>query len=552
MPDHGNAAPAARIYSYLCLQVAACAASAVAGIMLFTTDDYFSSASATGGQVVLTVVVVCIIAHVFLWFGSSPVVQKQIRSQMVIFRNPHTYVVTWMYVTCFGTWIGFSSVLPKLIQDVFGYVGEGDRLVANPHAPRAILYSFLGPFVGSIVRPLGGWLSDKFGGALVTQIYVGVLSGSALGIGMVVKSARDAPHPEEYFNAFLALFLIMFVASGIANGSTFKLIAQLYRDQGQAELVGPVLGWSSAIASFGAFIVPYLLGEALAAKDMPDKMFGFAGYYLLCFILNFWFYLRRQGCCQIQPCLPLRPGDGICQSCGGVRLDRADRPGRPAQACCGVPAGAPPGADYCICHILGILPGAHERYGQEHSGRDGGEQAHLAHLGGAATPLSAGTKAHIHGWLRAAGSAAALSMSGAVSVASADLRGSERCDADTVSSLDDSTDSTKSRRSLSPPPLPPFKRPTLCLACEIPGDSIARARATVCTLTSTTRGRYNLVHLLCQQRTARAGGAFDGMASEAALSADTPTEDMLAEDAANDPTVCDRAPRVASSHPNIV
>ena len=475
MPHHGNAPTSRRVYNYLCLQAAACAAAAVAGIMLFTSAKYFSEAGAAGGQVILMVVVVCVIAHVFLWFGTSLEIQKQIRSQMAIFRNPHTYVVTWMYITCFGTYIGFSSVFPKLIQDVFGYVGDGDRLVANPHAPRAILYSFLGPFVGSAVRPFGGWLSDKFGGALVTQIYVGILAGSAVGVGLVVQRARESQQPEEYFHAFLSLFLIMFTASGIANGSTFKLISQLYREQGHAELVGPVLGWSSAIASFGAFIVPSLLGEAVTAKDMPDKMFGFAGYYLLCFMLNFWFYLRPQGCCKMQPCLPLHSGAGMCASCGGVRVESGQERGNGGSH--QRSASSPPaGTDYCICHILGIT-GCNDRSVQprvEHAGMD----VMTGHAHGAATPLSAGTKAQIQGWLSAS-RRPPPSAADASSVASADTLGRKfpdlelkDLDAATVSSLagsgregslqDDDSDGTKYRPLTSSRPPVPCSLPSVC------------------------------------------------------------------------------------------
>ena len=78
----------------------------------------------------------------------------------------------------------------------------------------------------------------------------------------------------------------------MSNGSTFKQISQVFRAQGVGELVGPVLGWSSALASFGAFIVPSIVGVAIADKNVGNYMFGFAAYYLFCFFLNFWFYLR--------------------------------------------------------------------------------------------------------------------------------------------------------------------------------------------------------------------------------------------------------------------
>jgi len=81
--------------------------------------------------------------------------------QMIIFKSPHTYVMSWLYIVCFGTFIGFSSSFPKLIQDIFGYikcpqdVGDGKGLCPNPNAPPADIYAFLGPLLGALIRPFG-------------------------------------------------------------------------------------------------------------------------------------------------------------------------------------------------------------------------------------------------------------------------------------------------------------------------------------------------------------------------------------------------------------
>jgi NNP family nitrate/nitrite transporter-like MFS transporter len=230
MPQQGNAPLRWRMYYYFCLQASACGAAVVAGIVLFSSENFFSvSPQRQIGKVFLLVCTVCVLAHVFLWFASPQAIQQQIRSQMIIFRNRHTYLMVWLYMVCFGTYIGFSSALPKLMLDVFGYVGEGDAVRVNPNAPQVSIYSFLGPFLGSLVRPMGGWLSDKFGAAIVTQTYVGVLCGSALGLSLVIRKARESQKPEEYFSVFLSLFLLLFTASGIANGSTFKQMSQVFR-----------------------------------------------------------------------------------------------------------------------------------------------------------------------------------------------------------------------------------------------------------------------------------------------------------------------------------
>ena len=255
MPHHGNAPVAHRLYYYICLQAGATAASAVTGVTYFFFNDFFSSSPTSMiGLVFLVVLVACFSSHLMLFVAAPWSILGQIKSSMVFLKNPHTYIMTWMYMVCFGTYIGFSTAFPKLVQDIFGYVGSEENLVANPRAPNWALYSFIGPFLGSIVRPLGGWLSDKFSGAVVTQVVVGCLCGSAFGVGVVVQQAQNSEHPEAYFNVFLCLFLLLFTSSGLANGSTFKQMSQIFRDQGQVELVGPVLGWSAAMGSLGVCV----------------------------------------------------------------------------------------------------------------------------------------------------------------------------------------------------------------------------------------------------------------------------------------------------------
>ena len=209
-----------------------------------------------------------------------------LQRQFAIFGNKHNWAMTWLYVMTFGSFIGYSAAFPKLIQDVFGYLPNGQ---ANPAAPNPFAYAWLGPLVGSLVRPVGGWLSDKFGGARVTQWATVVMVGAAIWAAVCVKGALGAEHPEENFALFLTLFLTLFVMAGIGNGSTFRMIPIIFKK----ELAGPVLGWTSAVAAYGAFIIPNVFGAQIKARTPEYALYGFAVYYVTCLAVNWWFYARK-------------------------------------------------------------------------------------------------------------------------------------------------------------------------------------------------------------------------------------------------------------------
>ncbi len=160
----------------------------------------------------------------------------------------------------------------------------------NPNAPSAFTYAWIGPFVGAAVRPIGGWISDKVGGSIVTQVISAVMVVASVAVGYVMMQAYGSATPEQYFPMFLGLFIVLFVASGIGNGSTFRTIGVIF-DRTQA---GPVLGWTSAIAAYGAFVAPIVIGDQIKAGTPQDAMYGFAIFYALCLVLNWWFYLRAQ------------------------------------------------------------------------------------------------------------------------------------------------------------------------------------------------------------------------------------------------------------------
>ena len=234
------------------------------------------------GVLVITISVTVLVMR----FVTPRPVRENLAQQFVIFRKKHNWVMTWLYTMTFGSFIGYSAAFPKLIQDVFGTLPDG---AINPGAPNPLLYAWLGPLVGSLIRPLGGWLSDKFGGARVTHWDTIVMIGSAIGVALSVKLAGSAANPSAYWWPFFWLFMLLFVTTGIGNGSTFRMIPIIFR----AELAGPVLGWTSAVAAYGAFLIPRIFGGQIEAGTPEYALYGFAGYYVSCLFVNWWFYARK-------------------------------------------------------------------------------------------------------------------------------------------------------------------------------------------------------------------------------------------------------------------
>lgn len=220
--------------------------------------------------------------------------KENITKQFAIFSNKHTWTLTALYIVTFGSFIGFSMALPLAITVIFGIshmpdvTGVMQHTLKNPNAPSALTYAWIGPFVGALVRPIGGWISDKVGGSIVTQVISGVMVLASASVGYVMMQAYSSATPEQYFSSFMWLFVLLFAASGIGNGSTFRSIGVIF-DRQQA---GPVLGWTSAIAAYGAFIAPVVIGAQIKAGTPEMAMYGFAIFYAVCLVINWWFYLR--------------------------------------------------------------------------------------------------------------------------------------------------------------------------------------------------------------------------------------------------------------------
>jgi NNP family nitrate/nitrite transporter-like MFS transporter len=225
------------------------------------------------------------------WFGMNDLASAKasFREQAVVFRRKHNWLMCWLYVGTFGSFIGYSAGLPLLIKTQFAGVDP-------------IRYAFLGPLVGALVRPVGGWLSDKLGGARVTFWNFIVMVAAAGGVLAFLPEKGSGGS----FPAFLAMFLVLFATSGIGNGSTFRMIpvifATFHERRGGAEAAkrdgakeaAAVLGFSSAIAAYGAFFVPRAFGVSMKSTGSPAAAFlGFIAVYVSCIVVTWWWYSRK-------------------------------------------------------------------------------------------------------------------------------------------------------------------------------------------------------------------------------------------------------------------
>jgi len=283
LPRHNVPATPVAVGKMLWLELLGFAGAAV-GVFLLVTDWGDGFPDLLKVFVVLAVAVMVTLA--LMRYLTPRATKENLRGQFAIFEEKHNWIMTWLYTMTFGSFIGYSAAFPKLIQDVFGTLPDGSL---NPDAPNPLHYAWLGPLVGSLIRPVGGWLSDRLGGARVTHWDTVVMILAALGVAYYVQAARGVDQPEIYWWPFLALFLLLFVTTGIGNGSTFRMIPMIFRP----EQAGPVLGWTSAIAAYGAFLIPRIFGMQIKAGHAEYALYGFAAYYLSCLVVNWWFYARK-------------------------------------------------------------------------------------------------------------------------------------------------------------------------------------------------------------------------------------------------------------------
>lgn len=242
-------------------------------------------------RIFLVVAAAVISTLLMMRFLTPQTIQTPLKNQFAIFNNKHTWVMTWLYTMTFGSFIGYAAAFPKLLDDIF--VTPTNGLITSN-------YIWIGVAVGALIRPIGGWLSDKLGGARVTQWDTWLMVASTILAGYFVSLAGQEAaitddagavigHPEKYFIPFLLTFIVLFATTGIGNGSTFRMIPYIFsKDQ-----AGPVLAWTSAIAAYGAFLIPKVFATQIKAGTPQYALYGFAVYYASCLAVNWWFYARK-------------------------------------------------------------------------------------------------------------------------------------------------------------------------------------------------------------------------------------------------------------------
>ncbi len=238
-----------------------------------------------------------IVASAFAaWFGMNDIatMKASFADQAVIFRRTHNWIMCWLYTGTFGSFIGFSAAFPLLSRILYPDVN-------------ALKYAFLGPLVGALARAASGKACDRIGGGRITFWVFIAMSLGVVGILYAIGNKTDATS----FPVFFASFLFLFAATGVGNASTFQMIPAIMRREvarlepglNAAERVkqsdkeaAAIIGFTSAIAAYGAFFIPKSFGTSIAMTGGAETaLYSFLGFYVSCVLATWWFYTRRGG-----------------------------------------------------------------------------------------------------------------------------------------------------------------------------------------------------------------------------------------------------------------
>jgi NNP family nitrate/nitrite transporter-like MFS transporter len=230
------------------------------------------------------------------WFGMNDIatMKASFADQSIIFRRMHNWIMCWLYTGTFGSFIGFSAAFPLLSKILFPSVN-------------ALAYAFLGPLVGAVARAVAGKPCDRIGGARITVWVFVAMSLGTVGILYAIGMKGD----PTAFPVFFGSFLFLFAASGVGNASTFQMIPAIMRKEvarlepglTDADQVkqsdkesAAIIGFTSAVAAFGAFFIPKSFGSSIAATGGAEvALYGFLAFYVSCIGITWWFYTRPRG-----------------------------------------------------------------------------------------------------------------------------------------------------------------------------------------------------------------------------------------------------------------
>ncbi|MDR0484720.1 MAG: MFS transporter [Alphaproteobacteria bacterium] len=206
-----------------------------------------------------------IIFALLAWFKMDNLVNKdtpKFQEQLFIFKRKHTYSIMILYLMTFGGFAGFAASFPMILSQKFPDFN-------------ALSVAFIGPLVGALIRPVGGWLSDKIGGSIITLfVFVGVA------VCIYVITLVDSLLP------FVIMFVLLFACCGVGNGSTFGMIAEVFTPKEK----GAAVGFIAAIGAYGAFFIPKIFGMAGITKGL----WIIFAFNLLCLLITYFGYCFKR------------------------------------------------------------------------------------------------------------------------------------------------------------------------------------------------------------------------------------------------------------------
>ncbi|HEX2288758.1 MAG TPA: nitrate/nitrite transporter [Pseudonocardiaceae bacterium] len=206
-------------------------------------------------------------------------------------RDSQTWVMSFLYIGTFGSFIGYSFAFGLVLQTQFG---------RTPLQAASVV--FIGPLIGSLIRPVGGWMADRFGGAKVTLV---TFFGMAAATGLVLLASGQQSLP-----VFTAGFIALFVLSGIGNGSTYKMIPSIFVGKAKMAMVvgetkevallnarrlaGAVIGIAGAVGALGGVLINVAFRQSFLTTKSGDSAFWFfLAFYAVCVVVTYAVYLRR-------------------------------------------------------------------------------------------------------------------------------------------------------------------------------------------------------------------------------------------------------------------